>query len=240
MNAECRHCSDAAAFLADELSPRERADFQLHLVQCAECREAVESTRNLLGRLLAVPRAEPTRDLASGVLARLHEPVVKMPRRPTWTHIAAAAAAIAVLGAGLLMRDVTRGNLSPSSQVAVDTAANTDRALDWFVRAQEQDGSWNAERWGGLSNYAPALTALPMLALLNADDITPERETAATRAAANLLALQNADGSFGPVFHGSPYNHSITTFALLHAWQRRPDIVPKAALDAALAALAAR
>ena len=237
MNADCRHCSDTAAYLANELPPRERADFHDHLADCAECRAAVESTRNLLRRLRAWPHVEPTRDLAPLILARLNESVVEMPRRSPWPRIAAVAAIFAVFATALAVRDALHRE-PPAVPETARAAMKIDRALDWFVRTQEPDGSWNAERWGGQRNYTPALTALPLLALVTAEDTTPEREAAAARAAASLLALQNADGSFGPVFQGSPYNQSITTLALLHAWQHRPDIVPKTALDAALAVLA--
>lgn len=238
MSAECRYSGDVNAFLAEELSPREQVDFEIHLVGCAECREAVESTRRLLGRLRAVPEIESTHDLAPLILARLHEPAVATPSsRPMWARYAAAAAVAAILTISL----VVHGRLKPEATAASEparTVASTDRALDWFVRAQEPDGSWSAERWGGQSRYAPALNALPLLALVTAADTTPERETAAARAAASLLASQNADGTFGSVFQGSPYNYSITTLALLRTWQRHPGIVPKAALDAAIAVLA--
>jgi hypothetical protein len=237
MNAECRHGFDVAAFLAGELPPREQAGFQRHLADCAECREAVESTRLLLGRLRAVPPPEPARDLAPLILARLHEPVLEISRRPPWRRIASVAAIFAVFATALAVRDALHREPSAAPETQ-RIATKTDRALDWFVRTQEPDGSWSAERWGGQRNYAPALTALPLLALVTAENTTPEREAAAARAAASLRALQNADGSFGPVFQGSPYNQSITTLALLHAWQHRPDIVPKTALDAALAVLA--
>jgi hypothetical protein len=75
------------------------------------------------------------------------------------------------------------------------------------------------------------------MALVVADESTPALEKAAARATTNLLRYRNADGTFGGIFQGAPYNHSIATLALLNAWERNPDSVPKAALDSAVAAL---
>jgi hypothetical protein len=236
MNVECRHCIDAAAFLADELTPHERAAFESHLSTCPSCRDAVESTRQLLSRLHAVPPVELKRDLTPSILARLHEPE-KMPRQTKWPRFAAVAALFAVFATTLAVHHALKRR-EPDARATARVNTNTADALEWLVRAQEPDGSWSAERWGGQRNYTPALTALPLLAIITAEGSTPERENAAARAAANLLALQNADGSFGHAFQGSPYNQSITTLALLHAWQRYPDVVPKSALDLAVAQLA--
>jgi len=36
--------------------------------------------------------------------------------------------------------------------------------LIWLAKAQEKDGSWNAERWGGSNNYKVGMTGLALLA----------------------------------------------------------------------------
>jgi len=124
--------------------------------------------------------------------------------------------------------------------VADANAASVARALEWFCQNQEPDGSWNAEKWGGNRHFEVALTALPALALLRAESPTSQGSSAAANAARWLQKQQTESGSFGPDFQGAPYNQSIATLALLHAYQRRPDAALKHSLDASLAAILAR
>lgn len=246
MNTECRHCEDVNAYLAGELCPRGEAEFSTHLASCPVCCAAVESSRCLLTRLRATPMPEPVRDLAPEILSRIHRiPALQdTPYHTSWWQIAVGAAAVLVtLCSGWLLREHTPEKVLDNGMVtasAADTPAAAERvarALDWLVRTQETDGSWDPARWGGQRNYAPALTALPLLALVTFEEADRERHAAIQRAAANLLRLQNADGSFGYSSQGSSYNTSIATFALLQTWQRNPSHVPKPALDAAIATL---
>lgn len=238
MNTDCRRSEEVNAYIAGELSPRQEDDFEKHLAICAACQSAEQSSRRLISRLLAVPEQEPTRDLVPDILARIREEKVIKPRF-AWPRVAAvaAAAAVAVLAAIFSVRETPEHQPATAASVSENTSACNSLALDWFVRAQESDGSWNAERWGGQANYAPALTALPLLALVVAEDPNPARAQAIDRAVGFLLGQQNADGTFGPAFQGTPYNTSISTFALLQAWKHRPNSVPKSALDLAIASL---
>jgi hypothetical protein len=241
MNADCRRCEDVNAFLTGDLSPREEEEFSNHLENCPACRAAANSSRRVLAQLRAVPDPEPAQDLVPLILARIHAPA-ETPRRIAWHRIAAVAALFVVFTAVILVREALQRE--PSSRLTAAEPApvivSNSRALDWFVRTQEADGSWSAERWGGQRNYAPALTALPLLALLSADETNTAHMKAAVRAAANLLEQQNPDGTFGPAFQGSPYNTSIATLALLHTWERNSNAVPRDALDTAVAALSKR
>ncbi|HET6408036.1 MAG TPA: zf-HC2 domain-containing protein [Chthoniobacteraceae bacterium] len=237
MNAECRCLEDVNAFLSGELSLTDQAEFSEHLETCSACRKAVESSRRVMAHLRALPKLECTRDLTPLILARIHERTEVTPRA-AWPQVAAIAAVFAILAAALSVREWRQRTASDSSIATVEPVAANGRALDWFVRAQEADGSWSVERWGGQQKYATALTALPLLALVSADEWNARQSRAAARAAAYLLQQQNADGTFGPVFQGSPYNSSISTLALLHVWERDSKTVPKGALDAAIAALA--
>lgn len=240
MNGKCPRLEEVAAFLADELSPGELVDFESHLASCADCRAATDSTDRLLGRLRGLPAARCTRDLAPLVLERVRQPELeRIPTRWQWQRAAAIAAGVALLGF-FTTRETLRHGPAPARPVVPQASAQNEQALDWFVRAQEPDGSWAAERWGGRRNYAPALTALPLLALVTAANSTADRDAAAERAVASLLAIQNADGGFGDAFQGSPYNDSIAAFALLNAWRTHPGVVPKPSLDAAVSALVKR
>lgn len=236
MNAECRHCEDANAFVADELSPCERSEFEAHLATCAGCRAAVDSTRRLLGRLRAVPQVEPARDLAPIILDRLREP---LPRPARWPRIAAVAAALTLFAGGALVLHF-KNAARPTVASSDENAAHVARALDWFCQIQEPDGSWNAEKWGGHRRFEVALTALPALALISAEKPTPKSASAVGSAILWLQKQQTESGNFGPEFQGASYNHSIATLALLRAYQRQPEGELQRSLNAALTAALAR
>lgn len=242
MNTDCPHGENAAAFLAHELPPHEHAEFSRHLATCAVCQAGVASTRHLLGRLRAVPAAETARDLAPEILARLHAERRELPRPSLWPRLTAIAAAVALLAGGALLAPWRNSAPSapPAVAVADEMAPHVSRALDWFCHTQEPDGSWNAEKWGGSSRFAVALTALPTLALLSADVRTPEHEAALARATEWLQKQQDESGAFGPDFQGASYNQGMATLALLHAYERHPNAKLKHTLDAALHSILAR
>ncbi len=241
MNAECQHRTDADAYEAGELSPGERAGFEAHLVSCAGCRAAVESTRRVVGLLRSMPQVQSTRDLAPLIISQLRDETREAPRPARWVRIAAIAAAVTLLAGGAFMTfEKAASSTEPTAAVADENTASMQRALDWFCQNQESDGSWNAERWGGNRRFEVALTALPALALLSADPQTPQQLTAVAGATKWLQAQQTGAGSFGPEFQGASYNQGIATLALLHAYQRRPDPALKRSLDAALANILSR
>lgn len=239
MKTNCHYSDDANAYVAGELDVVARIDFEAHLPMCEECQRAMESTQSVIGFLRSAPQIEPVRDLTPVVLARIRDEEKKVRPVIRWPHFAAAAVLV-----GLCVTAAIMQNRLPETNRPAPIAAKTDAenegvalAVDWFLRTQETDGSWSAERWGGHKNYAPALTALPLLALLSADEATPGHDAAIARATDWLLKQQNPDGTFGASVQGAPYNHSITTLALLHAYRHSPDLVPKAALDRAVNAL---
>lgn len=240
MNAECHHGDDANAYVADELSPREQSDFEVHLATCQQCREAVASSRRIVGLLRASPGLETTADLAPRILARLQDNAPS--RRPSrWPRVAAIAAVLTLLAGGAALTHFhTPASLAMRPPVADENAVSITRALDWLCQNQEPDGSWDAEKWGGNRRFEVALTALPALALLNAESPLPPASAAVSRAAQWLQQQQHEDGSFGPDFSGAAYNQSIATIALLRTYQRSPSASLKHSLDAALANLLAR
>ena len=136
-------------------------------------------------------------------------------------------------------RNAVPGGSGIAAALLPDDATSVARALDWFCQMQEADGSWSATRWGGEARFQPALTALPLLALLSEDQPTPGQTAAMTRAAQSLRQGQAENGSFGPAFFGASYNQSLATLALLRAYERQPEASAKPALDAALRVLLA-
>jgi hypothetical protein len=243
-STDCPRETEVAAWVARELPPDERADFQRHLTGCGACQASVESTRRVVDRLLATRAPVAQRDLAPAILARLSarpDNILQIGRR--WRQKLTAAAAVAALlsavalfvhlkqiPAGSGPSVIAAGPVPPTVVSPADMdAANVSRALDWFCLHQEIDGSWEPAKWGGHTQFRPALTALPLIALLEGSS-RPQHAAAAERALACLRREQNSDGSFGK---GS-YNHGISTLALLHSLQAKPETELRQAAAAAL------
>jgi squalene cyclase len=237
MNADCRQ-SQAAAYITEDLSAFEREEFELHLSLCAHCRTMVETTRAVVRRLRSVADVDASADLESAVLTRIHEPRNAHAGR-RWLPRAAVAALVSLLAGGALWRSLQDDEPSPAQSVAptstlaaVEESASFHRALDWFCQHQEPDGSWDAERWGGNRRFQVALTALPVIALVEGDET--RHQTAVLRATDFLRKQQRPDGTFGERFRETPYAHSVTTFALLRAYQQKPEPASRPMLSAAL------
>lgn len=242
--ADCRHRLDVPSALAEELSQHEQEIFQRHLPGCPSCREAMASHRRLIDMLRGAPDGGSGTDLAPLVMERIRQmPDVASPV-PFWTRVTAAAAAAALLASAAA---VWHRQSTPEPQrapalvmtMAGETTASVGRALDFFCASQEADGSWSAEKWGGNARLAPALTALPLIALIEGE-VTPARSLAADRAVRWLQQKQRRDGTFTPEFHGSSFVQGVCTLSLLHAYQRRPDIDLRATIDAALRVVISR
>ena len=240
MKTDCPQQENVTDFVLDEMPPHQRAAFAAHLESCPACREAVESHATLLGRLREAPPAETTIDHAPAVLARIRgeEEAARVVRPRRWLPLAAAAAAIAVLVALPWMLPSRKNQpdqaATPSQATAPNSSPEIDRALDWMCQIQEADGSWDAEKWGGNQGFKVALTALPVIALLEGGPPSPAREETTRRAVAWLRGQMKEDGSFGTENQGQPYNQSIGTLALL-AWQRHhPDADLQASIQPAL------
>jgi hypothetical protein len=237
MNADCRQ-SQAAAYVTEDLSALEREEFELHLALCVHCRTMVESTRAVVRRLHSVADVDASDNLESAILARIHEPRPAHPGR-RWVPRTAVAALASLLVGGALWRSLQDDQPSPARSVspipsvaAAEESESFHRALDWFCQHQEPDGSWDAERWGGNRRFQVALTALPVIALLEGDET--RHQAAVLRATDFLRKQQRPDGTFGERFRETPYVHSVTTFALLRAYQQKPEPALRPMLNAAL------
>lgn len=242
MNIECPPASDAAAYVAGELSACKEAAFEAHLTTCGKCRSTVDSIRRVIGRLRSVPEMECAQDLALPVLARVRAEAEVLPHPPGWWRAAGIAALLALFAGGAMLTHfkISAPREEAVAAVADENAASVARALEWLCQNQEPNGSWDAEKWGGHRRFEVALTALPTLAILSGDVLTPQQSSAVLHAAQWLQAQQTGDGYFGPDFQGASYNQSIATLALLRAHQRQPNPTLERSLDAALSAIVAR
>lgn len=237
----CTQCDGAAAYLANELSPVERQDFEAHLAGCAICRQEVADLGRVVGMLRTIPDRHVSRDLAPGILAAARSgatPRLVHGRRARRVVEWAAAAAAAILIAGVWWLAYNNTGMRAAN---AGGESGIDLAVSWLCRVQEPDGSWDTARWGGNQQFEPALTGLSLLAILAVDPGQPSatRRHAIERAVDYLLSRQNADGSFGAPVDAAPYNDGIAALALLRAGCVIDSQTLQAATDRAVHAICA-
>ena len=153
-----------------------------------------------------------------------------------WLGAAAAVLLLAFLTS--FLRDRTPASSNIAKNLTENSETSSDRAINWLCANQEADGSWDAEKWGGSRNFKVALTALPAIAVIGRNPTTPERAAVAARAVGWLQTQQSENGTFGPVNLGLPYNQSLATLALLHAYRHHQDPSLKSSIESAIAAMA--
>ena len=213
--------ADIPAYLQDELAPAERSAFEKHLAACPSCTAETAKYRNLLARLAAPLPEIPPRDLAPEVLARIAKP--ERLRWPSFAPVILRAAAILLC---LVLAGVVLSRLRPAP-----AASPTPRdrcvgaALGWLHESQEPQGNWDAEKWGAQQNYTPGITALAVLAFLRQepDALQGAHADVVRRGLDYLLKQQTAEGRFGILCSGTPYNQGLATLALLKAGRLRND-----------------
>lgn len=225
--ASCPYAADAVACVLNADNCPETVG-TAHLASCPVCQQEAAAACETISRLRAVPELLPSPDLTQRILAALPPPEYRsrfLRLRPL-AVAAAAAAAVVVLAGGVLWfcADHT------GSRVALVSER-------WLLRTQRADGLWQpAGMMGGSRAYAPALTALAALAL---EQRGVANRLAVDHAIAALLAGQQPDGTFGPRGRCRAYNHSMTTASLLAIRQLRPQALPEAPLQRAVALIRA-
>ncbi len=186
----------------------------------------MKNDQDVIARLKSLPPAVVSHDLAPEILAKVRmERVAKPVERGVWRIIVplAAAATVALLLGGLW-------------QFGRKTGDPDRQAVAWLCQTQEPDGSWSATKWGGSKHYEVALTGLALMTLLNGH---PEGQPAIEKAIQYLIQHQQADGRFGEIFSGTPYNHGIATLALAKAYEVKKSDILRLALDKAVTAICA-
>ncbi len=114
-------------------------------------------------------------------------------------------------------------------------------ALDFLTRAQEQDGRWDASRFGGGMEYKvlghdrggaglhadTAVTALALLAMLAAGNthLEGEFQDSTRRGLEYLISVQTVDGNLAgaALLFSQMYCHSMATLALSEAYAMTGD-----------------
>ena len=215
----CRFGPELAAYLQDELPPAARRALEEHLASCPACAKQVEEYRAVIERVSRPLPEIPAPDLAPVIIARIRGAGAPARRRFAVPWVRAAALLVCLVLAGALV-----WRWRAIQQRATVNDVSRDRfvaaALGWLRASQEPEGCWDAGKWGAQRNYTPGITALAAPALLQ----EPGAHGAAVdRALDYLLLQQNADGRFGILCSGTPYNQGLATLALLKAGQQRAD-----------------
>jgi len=123
-------CDDAQALIPDllngTLTDTQRAQYHAHVAQCADCRELAVDLAGIRDEAAALPTFAPSRDLWSGIAARIDTPVVSIAVRPhravgRWStrQVAAAAAVLVAVTAGSTWLATARPTTTPQSIAAV-------------------------------------------------------------------------------------------------------------------------
>jgi len=170
------------------------------------------------GRLLADLRAMPAPEPSSGFTDRVMRRIASYspPRNSiVWPALRVAAALALLLAAG---RFVLFRSAPPDA--APDPVAI-------LMSAQRADGGWSAEADSARPRYDAGMTALALLALLEAGEpADPAGRDAAIRAGVNhLLRQQGVDGRIGGEAAGREFTHYLGAMAL-RAAARRSDADP--------------
>ena len=133
----------SGAYAVDALDDIERAQFERHLVECAECRGEVDSLREGAAMLADVAPVAPPAALRDRILAEvatvrpLPPQVVEVrPRRRRFPALVAAAAAVVTLGVGAPIAYQALSSDTPSVDVSaterVLRAADTEKYVQRF------------------------------------------------------------------------------------------------------------
>ena len=129
-------CERLAAYLEGDLASAELAEAERHLAECASCREVLAELRAISSQAATMPLLAPSRDLWSGIEARISTPVTvlgaapvaarRAPRRQ-WQFALAAAALIAVSAGTTYLLTAHDAAVTPPMAIATHTPATTTR-----------------------------------------------------------------------------------------------------------------
>jgi len=150
-----------ASYLEGELAEPMRLELEAHGATCAACGSLLADLDAIRREAAALPTLEPSRDLWSGIAARIESPVTsledaRLARRGiqrTWLRPAIAAAALVVATAGVT-HYLTRASLQTDRAVAVSPSASVAQAQP---QAQASEPTAQFEP----SASEPASTAAP-------------------------------------------------------------------------------
>jgi hypothetical protein len=135
-------------------------------------------------------------------------------------------AAVAAFGWHHYRQDPMELQIQPPSA----RVASAQNGVNWLLQAQNPDGSWSAESWGGHPRFSAGVSALATLALLNSPDPV---EPAALEAAIATLEQQLASGIRQPNHGPQFYNLILNLHSLAEVQKQRPTAVRQRLLQQA-------
>lgn len=226
-----------ADYIGGEMNSETEQLFEARLQTDADLHHEVNAARATLAALKAVPEETVSRDLAPAILAKAKQrsggTILPLPanrfRVSTLLHLAAAAAAVLVVGTILFQKQFQGqqpgkpSTSAPGGQpvsdtvIAAETATPRARACTWLANAQHEDGSMAVADHGGKEQTGIGVTGLALMAFCDEGDAFKGE---ASRAAAYLASQQDESGRFGAKSPMAMYNHGIATVALLAARER--------------------
>jgi anti-sigma-K factor RskA len=126
----------SGAYAIDALDEHERAQFERHLAECADCRAEVDSLRGAAASLAEAVAVTPPPQLRADVLSAITKvrPLPPLPSQTAHTSgrgrrfrgLLVAAASVAVVGTGLVVTQPWDDDVNPVDQVIA--AADSDQA----------------------------------------------------------------------------------------------------------------
>ncbi|HUF29399.1 MAG TPA: zf-HC2 domain-containing protein, partial [Gemmatimonadaceae bacterium] len=135
------------ALLEDELPLAERKALELHAGGCDRCGPLLAGLRGIVREASALPELTPSRDLWSGIAARIEAPVVSLdagpkthalPRGLSWRTAAAAAAILVALTAVTTWQLAGNDAAAPERVAEVATPALIEPTRDSAPRGTTQ------------------------------------------------------------------------------------------------------
>lgn len=192
---DCLHVQRLTeAFLLRQLKSSESDYVRRHLATCAECFRGASESAAVIGTLRATAPAECVRRPDDGRIKMVFKK--RRADRVLLSIVAASVLAVIVI-IYRLPTIPTPHNASEEfaeydadASLVLDLATARLEAVDYLVRSQNPDGSWN--RIGGASDYDIGVTALSTLALMSqsrhTDGAISERAIDAALAGCRYLA----------------------------------------------------
>src|SRR5690606_38246851 len=154
-----------SAFLDGELTPEARAAVEAHLAECSSCLRELEAFRRVDALYAGLPRVSAPEDLEKHVRALVasNRVVIRPRRRPRWTPIAAAAAAL-VLVAGVawqvMQRDPRMGDSFQVAETAPDASPQAATAEPMLQRHADEAAASRAKSAAPMASKPAAVAEL--------------------------------------------------------------------------------
>jgi hypothetical protein len=190
----CDQFADTLAeFLERGVSDATRAAMDAHAVACADCGPLLADLRKLRIDAANLPELVPSRELWTGIAARIETPVVeigtgehRVPNIPNissirsagrrWLSTGLAAAALVVITAGVTYRLTTRAVASSRIAMATPAAAAPIVIHDTVIAAAVGTASPSVPASAAVTTRVPATAAVTTpAARLASNDLSPDR-----------------------------------------------------------------